>query len=529
MLRSSIYAASALALSAAAFAQKQEVRSFERVTGPVKHAGVYHLATGQWTRGAAAQLTAGAGSDIVYNCTTDSGYYAVLGAGNTNTASTGYNPTNYGQGVTMTNSGRLPSLTSPNTVWNPSAVPVGSVPGSAAGCANTYTIDGFEIGYCSETVGPNTAVTIAFYEVNPTCTAPAGLPQGGPFAITGLPGHAATAALGCWLVTIDLAGQTLSFNMQADGDGSYLDNTSDAFAWSFTFPSTTSSLTQAGFLLNGAPADASGPNHPGIGWLQFPPSITTDAAGYDGTRFDGPSGANAPTYPTNGAVGLPTPGGEDGSDMVGDDGMRLDGNLGTPGCYFFGGPVGSGGADGPYTNFHMELYAKTVCAPPPPGTEFCFGDGLDPLVTVNSCPCANFGAAGRGCASSFNASGAHITGTGVVATDTAQLLVDGVNATGNVIFMRGDINTNGGIVFGDGVRCVDGVLIRRTKAITPANQSSFPLPTDTVTLSTGWGAANNTPPGSGITAHYMAYYRNAAGTFCPPATFNGTNAYVITW
>ena len=162
------------------------------------------------------------------------------------------------------------------------------------------------------------------------------------------------------------------------------------------------------------------------------------------------------------------------------------------------------------------------------GDPFCFGDGVDPLVT-NTCPCANFGAAGRGCASSFNAAGARMSASGTPALDDVSLDVDGVNAAGNVIFMRGDANNVVGTVFGDGVRCVDGVLRRRTKPIFPAGLASFPAQGDTVTLSNGWGAGNDTPPGSGITAHYMAYYRNAAAIFCPPETFNGTNAWRITW
>ena len=122
-----------------------------------------------------------------------------------------------------------------------------------------------------------------------------------------------------------------------------------------------------------------------------------------------------------------------------------------------------------------------------------------------------------------------MTATGTPALDDVVLNVDGVNASGNCIFMRGDGNNVSGVVFGDGVRCVDGVLRRRTKAIFSPNISSFPLPTDTVTLSNGWGLGNDTPPGSGITAYYMAYYRNAAAVFCPPETFNGTNGFVITW
>ena len=524
MLRSSIYGAGVLALSAAALAQKQELRSFERITGPIKDGGVYHLATGQWTRGGAVQLAAGAGSDIVYNCTTESGYYAAMDPGHVWTAS-----------------GRIPSTTSPNTLWNPIQPPVGSAPGSAQGCANSYTIDGFQVAYCSDSVGPTTQMTVAFYQsYNPTCSTAVIPPAtGGPFPLTGLPGNpvGSTTLNSCWVITIDLAGVTSSFPMLADGDGTYVDNTSDAFGWTFTFPTITTTTARTGAILAGCPADATGPNHTGVGWLQFPPSINDEAGGYDGTRFDTVSGANVPTYPANGAVGLPTPGGEAGSDMLADDGMRIEGGAGpTPGCYFFGGPVGSGGNfDGPYSNFHLELYAKTVCTPPPPGTESCAGDGLDPLVTTPCgnfnplAPCNNFGGLGRGCASSFNANGARISGSGSVAADTVVLTADGVNATGNAIFMRGNIDNIIGTQFGDGVRCVDGTLIRRTKPISTPNQATFPSSTDTVTLSTGWGAANATPPGSGITAHYMAYYRNAAAAFCPPETFNGTNMYTITW
>ena len=51
MLRSSIYAAGVLLLSAGTFAQqKMELRSFHRIEGPVKDAGVLHVATGTWTR-----------------------------------------------------------------------------------------------------------------------------------------------------------------------------------------------------------------------------------------------------------------------------------------------------------------------------------------------------------------------------------------------------------------------------------------------------------------------------------------------
>jgi hypothetical protein len=200
--------------------------------------------------------------------------------------------------------------------------------------------------------------------------------------------------------------------------------------------------------------------------------------------------------------------------------------------------VGTGGVPGsPDEDYEVLLYLSSAIDlnnndvpddAESAGTPFCAGDNLDPNVTTD-CPCSNFGAPGRGCASSFNANGAGLVTSGSVPADTVVLNVSGVNNTGNVIFMRGSVNNVVGVVFGDGVRCVDGTLIRRTKPIFAPGVATFPSPTDTVTLSNGWGGANLTPPGSGITAYYMAYYRNAAAAFCPPETFNGTNAYVITW
>lgn len=42
-------------------------------------------------------------------------------------------------------------------------------------------------------------------------------------------------------------------------------------------------------------------------------------------------------------------------------------------------------------------------------------------------------------------------------------------------------------------------------------------------------ARGSTPPGSGLTAYYQTYYRNASASFCPPETFNVSNGYQITW
>ncbi|MBI5364982.1 MAG: hypothetical protein HZA53_17525 [Planctomycetes bacterium] len=168
---------------------------------------------------------------------------------------------------------------------------------------------------------------------------------------------------------------------------------------------------------------------------------------------------------------------------------------------------------------------ENLCPPPPqPGTAYCFGDGVPSAFTA-ACPCANFGAVGNGCASSFNANGANLTAHGTVAADDVVLDGSGMNALGNCIFLKGDGDNPLAEVFGDGVRCATGILVRlRTKALN-AGAASFPDSLDTITLS----ARGGTPVGSALTGYYTVYYRNAAAAFCPPATFNAANGYWITW
>ena len=155
------------------------------------------------------------------------------------------------------------------------------------------------------------------------------------------------------------------------------------------------------------------------------------------------------------------------------------------------------------------------------GTAFCFGDGTQ----TTPCPCANNGAAGRGCANSTNAAGALLTASGTTTPDTGVLSGSGMPATVSAIYLKGDSNNGTGLVFGDGVRCTDGALIRLRTKNNVGGASQFPDSTDTVNLSTR-GA---TPSGSGLTAYYQVYYRNAASGFCPPETFNVSNGIIVTW
>ncbi|MBI5361629.1 MAG: hypothetical protein HZA53_00530 [Planctomycetes bacterium] len=155
-------------------------------------------------------------------------------------------------------------------------------------------------------------------------------------------------------------------------------------------------------------------------------------------------------------------------------------------------------------------------------TSFCAGDGS--LST--SCPCANNGAIGRGCANSVNASGALLTAAGAPNPDTLVLTAAGMPnvASNSAIFLQGDAINTAGLVFGDGLRCIDGTLVRLGTKPFPAGSASYPQAGD-ASLSVRGGVT----PGSGVSRGYQVYYRNSASAFCPPATFNVSNATRVIW
>ncbi|MBI5361546.1 MAG: matrixin family metalloprotease [Planctomycetes bacterium] len=157
------------------------------------------------------------------------------------------------------------------------------------------------------------------------------------------------------------------------------------------------------------------------------------------------------------------------------------------------------------------------------GSVFCEGDQHDIFFTP--CPCDNAGIAGHGCANSINAVGALLGVTGQTQpVDTLHLNASLMPSTASAIFLKGDTNSTGGISFGDGVRCVDGALIRLGTLISVGGACSYP---------TGAQAAVSvrgaTPIGSALVGYYQTYYRNSSATFCPPETFNVTNGFTITW
>ncbi len=162
-----------------------------------------------------------------------------------------------------------------------------------------------------------------------------------------------------------------------------------------------------------------------------------------------------------------------------------------------------------------------------PFVAFCAGDGLDPNVT-SGCPCNNFGAQGRGCANSVDPNGATLGASGSIAvdplsgTDTVVLSAAGMPASATAIYLQGDARTDA--LFGDGVRCIGGTLIRLRSKPSTNGQSQFPEPGEPSLSQRGQVA-----PGSGVVRYYQTHYRNAAASYCTPATFNITSGVQVTW
>lgn len=166
------------------------------------------------------------------------------------------------------------------------------------------------------------------------------------------------------------------------------------------------------------------------------------------------------------------------------------------------------------------------------GAPFCFGDGSLPT----QCPCVPpnvipfpSGAPDAGCANSANWNGAKLTAAGTTSPDTLVLTVD--IAPGYVGFgflFKGDAADSFGVALGDGVRCVDGALVRFGAHYAGTNgaavgQWTYPNTVQTLPISQA------TLQPSASTAYYQLYFRNAAALFCSDGTTNLSNGYGVDW
>jgi hypothetical protein len=170
------------------------------------------------------------------------------------------------------------------------------------------------------------------------------------------------------------------------------------------------------------------------------------------------------------------------------------------------------------SNVYGGLYDTPIGGPI---TTFCSGDG-----SGTACPCGNNGAAGRGCASSVNLSGALLSASGNadLSADNVVLTASGLPATANCLFFQGTSAASGGLgsLFGDGLRCAAGTVIRLGTKTASSGVASYPTGVDLDVSIKG------ALPAVGATRYYQNWYRNAAA-FCTTATFNLTNGLRITW
>ena len=159
---------------------------------------------------------------------------------------------------------------------------------------------------------------------------------------------------------------------------------------------------------------------------------------------------------------------------------------------------------------------------------FCTNGSLF-IDHVIGCPCANAGALGNGCAHSASAAGANLAATGSALADDVLLAASGLPATSYTLFLQHDTVASTGITFHDGVICSQGTLVRLRGRAAVAGVASFPNTSfandATLTLS----QRGQVVPGQGDRRYYSAWYRNASSTFCPTATANVTNGWIVDW
>lgn len=153
---------------------------------------------------------------------------------------------------------------------------------------------------------------------------------------------------------------------------------------------------------------------------------------------------------------------------------------------------------------------------------YCAGDAQS---SSGVCPCGNYGAYGRGCASSNNPFGAWLvpTGDAIVSADTLSFQLFGPPQGTSCLFYQGTASLGSGVPFGDGIRCVGGTVLRIATRTAGANGTFYPLPNETPVHTSG------SVPASTCARYYQVWYRNASTTFCTPSTFNLSNAVRIVW
>lgn len=364
-----------LAAPASAF-QQDASGSLLPISGPVRSAGTLHLADGSWTR---HSESASLGHDVLYDNTCSPQFFYGL------------------EGDTVIDEGRIPGTSSPNDA------------DSKPGCATSYSIEGFQIAYCTDQAAPQ--MNYAFYSNYGQCSSAIGLTPSASISLTNLPG-AGTALSFCWTVNVDVVGTP--FVLEAG-------ETNPRFGFAMSSPQASSFH---GPVVTGRPMTCT--------W-------------WDGTSFDP-------------VVNLA----ESGTGMGTVDAFWVENGPTQAGCWWFGGT--------PFGSYWLELYG-TTCAPDGNGqAAFCVaGTGTTLQCPCSNNPAPGVGG---GCLNSTGFA-AQLTGTGVasLANDNVRLVGSRMPGQSSVLYFQGTSrhNLGNGSPFGDGLRCAGGSV---TRLVTKTNASS---------------------------------------------------------
>jgi hypothetical protein len=180
----------------------------------------------------------------------------------------------------------------------------------------------------------------------------------------------------------------------------------------------------------------------------------------------------------------------------------------------------SGIFTGQFTTYESRYFA--------PGTPFCAGDG----TLATPCPCGNFGLPGHGCDNSIATGGAILTcvGGASLAADTLTLTSAGERLTALSVFLQGTTRLSAGVPYGDGVRCVGGILKRIGVKAAVGGVVTYPGASDLSVSARSDALGDVIHPGE--TRYYQIYYRDPTQTFCPNppgGTFNTSSGQIIPW
>ena len=127
----------------------------------------------------------------------------------------------------------------------------------------------------------------------------------------------------------------------------------------------------------------------------------------------------------------------------------------------------------------------------------------------------------------MSANGANIEATGTPSLDDVVLHSQFEPVSSFTLMMQHA--SAGDTIFHDGVLCAGNPLIRLRGRAAVGGEAFFPNSNFAQDSTTTLSIRGGTFPGSGDTRRYAAWYRNASSTFCPPATANVTNGWIITW